>query len=197
MKIFSKINKCRWELAKKLKDTPHIIIRITTRCNLKCSYCSIRTVCKIPSDLKELPPEYWIKEMDKFDIITISGGDPSVYRDVHKIINALVKKKKLVRVGTNLVDITEFKKVIPSWRVYFMATFHRSEMTVNQRSRFKENYKEMSKKYTIVSKEMRHIGDNTPPYFNKSKIYWLKESREELPTPGYFPDGSIEEGEAC
>ena len=197
MKLSKRIKKYAWELAKKIKGTPHIIIRITTRCNLRCPYCSIFTICEIPLDLEEQPPEYWIKEMDKFDTITISGGDPSVYKDVHKIVNALIEKGKLVKVITNLVNIDEWRKATPSWRLFFVATYHDAVLSARQKYSFVDHYRELSKKHPVVLKEMRKIGDTTPAHLKESKIYFLKETREQLPTPGYFPDGSIEEGEAC
>jgi hypothetical protein len=151
----------------------------------------------VPLDLQERDVDFWIEELSKYDIISISGGEPALFNSVHRIINALINKKKLVRVVTNLVDIREYRKVIPSWRVYFAITYHHDVLTDKQRVRFEENYEDMSKKYTTRLKEMRYRGDSTPAHLKDSKIYWIKETEEELPMPGYFPDGSFVEGDAC
>ena len=198
MKIDKRIKKYSWELAKKIKGKSNLTVaRITTRCNLRCPYCSARTICKIPLDLKERTPEYWIKELDKFSIIVITGGDPSQYEGVHKIVNALIKRKKLVKLLTNLVDIEEFRKIKPSWRLFFFATFHSTVLTPGQTEKFKDNYKELSRKHPVLLKELRKKGDNTPSILPQSKIYQLIESEKVLSLSGYFPDGSFREGEVC
>ena len=80
-------------------------IRITRKCNMKCSYCNIQSIVK-----EDLSLEKWmeaakiIKDIGVTDVV-ILGGEPTNYSDLAKIVNYFEKEMDLrCSMTTNAFD---------------------------------------------------------------------------------------------
>lgn len=108
---------------------PNFTIVLPTGCNANCSFCSWRTSNQdkqnfntdkflegLTDTLEHLP--------SKCNQITISGGEPSTYKDLYKVMNIIAyhKRKNIKKVvfttnGTNLLNLsneTWFTDVVDS-----------------------------------------------------------------------------------
>lgn len=80
-------------------------VYFTLECNLRCSYCV--NDCHGPIDKEfhrsDIPGEKWIEALNKIgrDII-ITGGEPSLYPDLIKVINGIDPKLK-IKMYSNLM----------------------------------------------------------------------------------------------
>ena len=147
-----RLKKIKWELAKLLKRGQIIMIKPSMKCNLKCPYCSVNWHTGKPPEYNEHDYNYWIdviwKEQPK--MVAISGGEPGIYKDLHKIANYCITNKILVQIVTNLTNIGEYVKIKPSWRVMFWSTYHHS----SHKGRYLFNYDYLKFKFIIVTKEL-------------------------------------------
>ncbi len=90
-------------------------VYFTLECNLKCSYCV--NDCHGPIDKEfhksDIDGEQWIEALNKIgrDVI-ITGGEPTLYKDLVKVINGIDSKLK-IKMYTNLIwsrkTIDQFK----------------------------------------------------------------------------------------
>ena len=95
----------------RLMRTPKSIdLSITTRCNLRCKYCSHFTSASDVSS--DLPKEEWIKfieEMGRCAVleVTLEGGEIFVREDLKEIIEAIIKNRMRFSVLSNGTLITK------------------------------------------------------------------------------------------
>lgn len=79
---------------------------ITHRCNLKCAMCFVWECGREADDRQELTTDeiyQLVKQIPRFSIITLTGGEPLVRKDIDKIIEITSKRKlHLVTNGTLL-----------------------------------------------------------------------------------------------
>ena len=71
---------------------PHrYVFVLTTKCNLNCSFCNQVKSKKNNS----LPPDQWInltKQLPEYARVTITGGEPLIYRDFKKVFSYVAKR---------------------------------------------------------------------------------------------------------
>jgi len=186
--------KIKWELAKKLRTGKEIVIKPTMVCNLKCPYCSVNKAKNGRAPIyKKLSYLYWLELLKnkKLKSITFSGGEPSLYPNIDKLLNELVKRKHIILIFTNLVNINSFLEIKPTWRIIFLASYHEKGMTDKQRQQFADNYNYLSKRFYITIRELRHPYEDRLPIFPQSKIKIIQSGRDDAPLTVYAPDGQV------
>ena len=73
-------------MEQKIEKPKRVIVEITDRCNFRCKHCF-----ENKNDL-ELKPSSWKKIFenickDKIQSITITGGEPLLYKDLFNLLN--------------------------------------------------------------------------------------------------------------
>ena len=179
--------KIRWELSKLLKGKRYIAIKATIICNLKCDYCSVINAKKYydvpyptPPKYKEMSPLFWMKVIKRVkpDLITFTGGEPGLYKGLSEIVNYAVKEKCLVQILSNLTVLNEFRKIIPTWRVYFIHTVHPSASL--------NGYEEISKLFHVTKRVLKENPEGSLKQ-ERQLITW-KDTQYRLM---YAPDGTL------
>ena len=96
---------------KKLMKTPRKVdLCITSKCNLKCVYCSH---FESAGDVNEdLPLEMWLRFFEELTAasvmnVTLSGGEPLVRKDFKDLVNGVVKNRMRFSMLTNGTLITD------------------------------------------------------------------------------------------
>ena len=148
-----RFKKYLWEFVKLFNRRQIIMIKPSMKCNLKCPYCSVNKVAGgSPPEYEEQSYVYWMNVIQwvKPKMVAISGGEPGIYKDLHKIVNFCTKNKILVQIVTNLTCIDEYDKIKPSWRVMFWSTYHHSSRV----GIYLFNYLDLKRKFVIVTKEL-------------------------------------------
>ena len=102
----------------------------TTRCPMKCSYCPMF----IYGDVKKYEEstfEEWKTFIERFPYwishLYVSGGEPSLYKDIVPLVNWLIERGHHIVVFTNLWKAENFLGIRPHWRLLFMPTYHAEE----------------------------------------------------------------------
>jgi len=83
-------------------------IEVTGRCNLKCSFCYQGALYKNAKD--ELAFDQIVKLIDqvgRFSLLTFSGGEPLMRKDIFDIVSYALNKKRLCNMITNGVLLDE------------------------------------------------------------------------------------------
>jgi organic radical activating enzyme len=181
-----RINKILWELSKLFKGNRYIAIKPTIVCNLHCWYCSGTNTSKYydidyktPPPYQEVSPEWWMKLIKRAnpDVLTISGGEPGLYKGLADVINYATSRGILVQVLSNLTDLTEFKKIKKTWRVYFLHTEHPGATL--------KGYEEISKDFNVI---LRILTDNPRRTRHEKPIIRRRDIKFRM---FYAPDGSL------
>ena len=76
-----------------------ILLNITNKCNLNCNFCYAQSNEISLKDLSLEQIKKW--NLKNFDYIFLSGGEPTIKKDLFKIIRYLKKNKKKVFLLTN------------------------------------------------------------------------------------------------
>ena len=184
-----KTNKYRWELTKKLFGGKVIAIKPTMRCNLKCPYCAVNMAKGRAPLYSQKRYSFWIDVInrEKPKLVVISGGEPTLYPHLHKIVNYCIKKRILVQLVTNLTTTYELSKITPSWRVILLSTYHPAAGLKN----FLENYETLKNRFFITVRELRPKGSDMKPRFitwAKVKQIYTEQSDDYMII--YAPDGT-------
>ena len=181
------MRKYLWELCKLLKGKRYIAIKATIICNLKCDYCSVVNANKYydvdyptPPKYEEMPPLFWMKVIKRVkpDLITFTGGEPGLYKGLSDIVNYAVKEKCLVQILSNLTVLDEFRKITPTWRVYFIHTTHPNTSL--------KGYNEMSKLFHVTKRVLKEKLIRNSKH-ERQLIAW-KDTQYRLM---YAPDGTL------
>ena len=102
----------------------------TTRCPLSCDYCPMY-IYGMVKRYDESTFEEWKVWLDRFPYwvshFYVSGGEPSLYKDIVPLVNYLIERGHHVTVFTNLWKIENFDGIKPHWRLLFQPTFHKHE----------------------------------------------------------------------
>ena len=181
-----RINKIRWEIAKIFRFDNVYSLSISFKCNSKCDYCLVKVYDV--TKYQEHDYKWWIDFIDrnKFKIVSISGGEPSIFPGIEHIINHCIDRKILVNVSTNLrVLIKNIKK---SWRLRFCATYH--DGFVDLRT-FLINYTKLSKDYWVSVQELHNDETHVIPFARDEKIFINEWGDSLCPHINYFPNGEI------
>ncbi len=113
----------------------HILIKPTMRCNLNCEYCVVnKTTGKRPM-YWEVPYGHWSAMLiiRQPQVVTISGGEPLLYRNIDRIIDYLTARRIFVMVSTNLMSLNGLN-ITPSKYLWFYSTNHKSNQKVFERN---------------------------------------------------------------
>jgi len=184
------IRKVRWELAKKLKRGKPFIFKPTMRCNLNCPYCSVNKAHGRAPVFDEYGYNYWlskIKYTDNVRQVTISGGEPGLYKGLSDLVNELVDDKYIVLIFTNLTKIDEFLKIKKTWRVIFLASYH----PVFALDKYLENYSFLFSRFYITAREVLKKGHESERRLDFSKIKYEYEFQDDEYVEIYAPDGRL------
>jgi len=99
-------------------------IHYTYKCNQNCVFCPVlRHPKKDPSlsDIKKV-----LTNISKKDIVDISGGEPTLRKDIFELISAIRKKTKKVYITTNAILLNKrmIEKFIERGITTFLISFH-------------------------------------------------------------------------
>jgi uncharacterized radical SAM superfamily Fe-S cluster-containing enzyme len=130
------------------------MINTTTRCPLHCDYCPMFYYGPVKK-YDECSFDEWKNFIERFpqwiSQMYISGGEPSLYKDIVPLVNWLVGRGHHVIVFTNLWKIENYKGIKPHWRLIFQPTFHNDE---DKLERFLPALREMEKTYQVISQQI-------------------------------------------
>jgi organic radical activating enzyme len=102
----------------------------TIKCPFRCSYCPM-FIYGEPRKQDECTAEEWEVFLDRFPMwisaMYISGGEPSLYKDIVPLINNLIKRGYHVLLQTNLYKAEAYIGIKPHKRLVFMATYHEEQ----------------------------------------------------------------------
>ena len=126
----------------------------STRCPMECDYCPMY----IYGDVKRYEEStfeewkiwfkrfpYWISQ------IYVSGGEPSLYKDIIPLVNWLIGEGHHVIMFTNLWRVENFLGIKPHWRLVFMPTFHAND---DKYERYEKALEIMEAKYQVSSQQL-------------------------------------------
>lgn len=184
-----KIKKIRWELAKKLKKGQPLTIKPTMICNLNCPYCAASFEKGRLPRYKQHDYKYWIKKitgLKGINQIGVSGGEPGLYKNFHKLINHLTEKGYVILIFTNLTTISEFEKINKTWRVRFIASYHEGASL----EEWLYNYNRLKDKFHIIIRELRKKDDDRPGVIPGSQINELFDTSPEDYGWQFAPNGT-------
>ena len=93
-------------MEQKIEKPKRVIVEITDKCNFRCKHCFANK-----NDL-ELKPSSWKKIFenickDKIQSITITGGEPLLYKDLFDLLKQVRIKKTLLALDTNASLVNE------------------------------------------------------------------------------------------
>ena len=118
---------------------PQVTFQPTCRCNYNCAYCLYPRYIDKNSPIFNsfIPYDEWIKLFDKFpkSTVTISGGEPLLYKDLDKLLLGLCRRHIISQVvsniSTNLDVLVRARKA--GFRI--MASFHKDMVPLEEFSR--------------------------------------------------------------
>ncbi|MDD5006004.1 MAG: radical SAM protein [Candidatus Omnitrophica bacterium] len=176
-------------LYRKLPFTlPHIILHPTLLCNYQCSYCLYpKYLDKDNSVFKtNIPYQEWLVLFDKFprSTITISGGEPLLYKDLDRLILGLAKthiiSQVISNISTNLDVLVRAKKA--NFRL--MASFHGGRASLDE---FSKNLLYLKKQKLNITVNFVGTNENLKDfkyyedYFKKKlKVFFRVDAYEDL-----------------
>lgn len=185
------IRKIRWEIAKKLRKGKVFFIKPTMVCNLNCPYCSVNKAHGRQPRFKDMPYNNWldliISYNPKIKQVTISGGEPALYKDIVPLVNSLINMKYIVVIFSNLSEIDKFIEIKKSWRVIFYSTYH----NVLSLDKYLRNYEVLNNKFYVSVRELRPPDDMKPIYIPWAKVKAIQDEQDESYVEIFSPDGRM------
>ena len=82
----------------------------TYRCNSKCSMCHIWKYPTLPKE--EVSLETLDKLPDNIDNCNISGGEPTVRKDLLEMVEILEPKSRIMEISTNGLNVTPLIPIV-------------------------------------------------------------------------------------
>ena len=151
----------------KIKYGISVSLNPTTRCNLNCDYCASSIFLgEHPVFRNELTSEQWLEILlnyePRINIVTISGGEPAIYKDVVPLVNGLAKNKIAVRILTNLMS-KRLLRIDKSPYIRLYTTFHYGFANLDK---FMGNLNLYKKKFLVSVNEL----DGKPKMIKGSKV---------------------------
>jgi uncharacterized radical SAM superfamily Fe-S cluster-containing enzyme len=96
--------KADWECAKKITNS--FTIHLTTKCNSKCNVCFVSDSLPYKdfsfNEVKEI-----LSKIGKNKIVVITGGEPTVRKDLFKILKLIKKSGHMTALYTNGLKLTD------------------------------------------------------------------------------------------
>lgn len=97
----------------------------TQGCNLKCSYCHNHTLLDSSDASKRILPEqifqYLSKRKGMIDAVVVSGGEPTLQKNLHAFIQELKRMNLLVKLDTNGTNPESLRALINHGLLDFIA----------------------------------------------------------------------------
>lgn len=126
----------------------------TTRCPLDCSYCPMYIYGKVKK-YDECSFEEWKTWFERFphwiSQVYVSGGEPSLYKDIVLLVNWLIERGHHVIIFTNLWKVENYEGIKPHWRLIFQPTFHAG---YDKPERFKAALKKLEMTHNVSSQQL-------------------------------------------
>ena len=134
-----------------------IKIKVTMKCNLRCSYCCIDIADGRRATWEELNGDEWLQIVNNFPLkvrkVLIIGGEPFFYPHCVELIKKLNEKRIIVKAFTN----GTYKRMLdipPSPYYKIISTFHH-EMNTKMRDHWQALHKRVQKEgYRILVNEV-------------------------------------------
>lgn len=167
-----------------------ISLTLSYKCNLRCSYCSLKNFGDTIPESNDVHSVYeWIEFIKTFPVkireVYITGGEPSLFKGVETLCNWLIDNGYFVTVFSNLTDKCEvFLKVKISARFKIQSTYHESA-NINH---FTNNYLVLSRLHRI---DIDEINTNHFPYLSNKKQLTTIENEKKPSILRVNPDFSI------
>jgi len=176
----------------KLRKGVYVGMHPTMKCNLSCTYCIADIFLgERPVFKNELTATEWLKKIDDYPeritVITMSGGDPTMYKDIIPLVNGLIKRKIAVRIITNIMAIN-LMKINASSYVRIFTTYHHG---FANRKTFDKNLIMYRTKFAVETNEIEGMGkyikgSSTMPFSNS-----IKDECRIGGAPLFIPDGRV------
>lgn len=105
-----------------------IEIRITSRCNLSCSFCHLKEEMK---ETRDISLDRVLEIVKDYDTIIFSGGEPLLRADdIFKVMRTYPEKKYTIMTNGHCLtkkNCKEFKKISKKTNVYFVVSFNSTD----------------------------------------------------------------------
>ncbi|MBT3407139.1 radical SAM protein [Candidatus Woesearchaeota archaeon] len=145
----------------------HYIIKINNKCNSNCSFCADSKEVRKQADIEydKLISEL-IKNRKKFDSLIISGGEPTIYKNIFKYIKYAKKKCKYKKIilTTNgfLLAYEKFtdkliKNGVDSFIISFLTHEKKKYFEI---SKIKNSFNYINKAISNIKKRKKEINVN-------------------------------------
>src|SRR5438874_11984902 len=85
----------------------------TYRCNSRCSMCYIWQNPTVPSE--EVTLETLTKVPEGIDNLNVSGGEPTLRKDLHEIMDVLYPKAKVLEISSNGLHAEHLEPIIKKY----------------------------------------------------------------------------------
>lgn len=97
----------------------------TQGCNLRCGYCHNHTLLDIRDASKRILPEqifeYLSKRKGMIDAVVVSGGEPTLQKNLHAFIQELKRMNLLIKLDTNGTNSDSLRALINDGLLDFIA----------------------------------------------------------------------------
>jgi MoaA/NifB/PqqE/SkfB family radical SAM enzyme len=132
-------------------------ILVTNRCNLDCVYCFSNANKKENLDIPLEKIYQIIDQLKKCGtiLITITGGEPGLRKDLDKIIDYIIKKGMMVELVTNGLNFEKYLDTIK--KVDFLAISVDGSEEIHDKNRGKGSYKLAMKALELAKENNIHV----------------------------------------
>jgi organic radical activating enzyme len=154
-----KIKNIIYKLFLLLNNGISLSLAINWKCNMNCDYC-INTLVAGKLHNKTTTLNKWIKYIEEFPIkikqVSITGGEPTLYKDVDKLVNYLLSKQINVVMYSNLYAISAIDRINKSNRFKIYTTYHKGMPVL-----FLTKLNVLRTKHLIICKEFNQLEEST------------------------------------
>lgn len=149
----------RYKLHRLLTPGRRISLFFTMRCPVQCSYCSLREGGMFPLypeyEANELSLDEWkplLLNLFKFirvSDLNITGGEPTLRKDISSLVNFLLEQGKCVTMHSNLWTDNALA-IRKTNRFLIWSTFHHSD----KQDRYMKMLEKYQRKYRVIVTEI-------------------------------------------
>lgn len=152
-------NILRYGIMRRLGRGITLSFTLTFRCNLKCEYCSNWLPEETLPYAKESTFEELKAYVEKFPIrirqVKLSGGSPELNMAFVDFTNWLLDQGYYVAILTNLMHPDVLKRLKPSRRLIFLASYHHTDKWKSiSEEKYTDIYNDLRKTYRVVVHEI-------------------------------------------